>query len=153
MQHSAVQWLRRVYDTQTKFKRSSKESSLLWRFRHWKSMSLSSPVGSPLSPFAPGCDIVFESYLHKTPPLDRLFVVRSKAIIMVLVKSYMKYSCSSVVVCSLITIIDYMTFCSLQMEIMIAITVITIAAGYCCCKLLHLTWLKRSQLCSILGGV
>ena len=75
--YSAVQWLRRVYDTQTWFKRSSKESSLLWRFRHWKSMSLSSPVGSPVSPFAPGCDIVFESYLHKTPPLDRLFVVRS----------------------------------------------------------------------------
>lgn len=34
----------------------------------------SSPL-SPLSPITPGREVIFESYLHKTPPLDKLFVV------------------------------------------------------------------------------
>ena len=34
----------------------------------------SSPL-SPCSPMTPGREVIFESYLHKTPPLDKLFVV------------------------------------------------------------------------------
>ena len=34
----------------------------------------SSPL-SPGSPLTPAGEVIFESFLHKTPPLDKLFVV------------------------------------------------------------------------------
>ena len=37
-----------------------------------------SPTTPPRSPLTPGREILFESYLQKTPPLDKLFVVRQR---------------------------------------------------------------------------
>ena len=61
-------------ETRCKFTKLSISSQLCVVKQAYNIVMASSPL-SPCSPMTPGREVIFESYLHKTPPLDKLFVV------------------------------------------------------------------------------